>query len=113
MMVLLLVGDDLLARGRVASAFRALDYQVVTASTGVDAVNQAVLAGPALIVVLDGARAWTTIEQLRSRLYTKAIPLVASCALSAAQETIAIGLGVTVLPAGDQHRLLEAVAGLR
>ena len=111
-MVLLVVGDDVLARDGVVSALRSFGCRVVTARTGLDAINQALLAAPTMIVVLEGARAWETIEQLRSRMHTRSVPLLGSCHLSREQEATAKELGVVLVAAGDLDGLLDAVRGM-
>jgi CheY-like chemotaxis protein len=111
-MAILLVGDDLVLREAVASALRSLRYPIVSATTGIDAINQALLAAPSLVVVLGGARSWETVEQLKSRLHTKAVPLICGCPLTPAQEAAAQGYGVVMIAAGDRERLLETIRRL-
>ena len=79
-MRVLLVEDDADTRDLYATYLRMQGIEVETATTGQQALNKALLAAPDAIildVVLPDMTGWDTVRQLKARLKTRKIPVLA------------------------------------
>lgn len=79
-MRVLLVEDDADTRDAYAAYLRMQGIEVETATTGQQALNKALLVTPDVIIldlVLPDMTGWETLRQLKARLSTRKIPVLA------------------------------------
>jgi two-component system, cell cycle response regulator DivK len=115
-MLLLLVEDDADTRHAYATYFRANGIEVEIAVTGMQALNKALIVAPSAIVldlVLPEMSGWETIRQLKLRLHTRKIPLLAISGHAWPSERIeASGCDAYLQKPCGPAELLEAVRRL-
>ncbi|MFV9503518.1 MAG: response regulator [Oscillochloridaceae bacterium umkhey_bin13] len=115
---ILLVEDDEQIRTMVCTFLRMADFEVVTASDGVEALLVTREAHPDLILMdmgLPKLNGWQTIQRLRARRDTANIPIIALTAYvmdEDRQRALAIGCNDFEVKPIDFDRLLGKINAL-